>query len=354
MPSLRSLAWNVAVHSRAVDFLHRAAPKPVLTVLGLHRVLAADDPSRPWALPEFTIDPMFFERALDYLGRRYTVVDLGRVIEAGAGGRPLPARALLLTIDDGWRDAVEVAAPLLARKGMPSVLFVVASAIGSEHGLWQNELHARVHFNAPADLRAALKGRNEVAVRAESWERRDLLVDALMEALEPLSPHRRREMLSLLGDLPAPSGGRQFASAAELRGAAESGMTIGAHGMTHERLTGAVDLSQELEGARALLADALTVAPESITAMSFPHGRYGPDIVRQAHEAGFSALFTSELTLNPLSAGVPTSPLFGRLWIGQAALGTSDGQLRTVAASARLLRAPVAAPGLLPSPWFRA
>lgn len=45
-------------------------------------------------------------------------------------GAPTPRRSYLLTIDDGHRSALQIAAPLLASAGVPSVLFVPSGLMG--------------------------------------------------------------------------------------------------------------------------------------------------------------------------------------------------------------------------------
>ncbi len=54
----------------------------------------------------------------------FTVVDLDAVLDHYAGGKPLPPDALLITFDDGYRDNLEHAMPVLEKHGYPAVLFV--------------------------------------------------------------------------------------------------------------------------------------------------------------------------------------------------------------------------------------
>ncbi len=63
--------------------------------------------------------PRLFEDHLRRLERSYEVVDLEDVLS----GR-LPERALLITFDDGYRSVLDVAAPVMRRRGLPGVVFV--------------------------------------------------------------------------------------------------------------------------------------------------------------------------------------------------------------------------------------
>src|SRR5204862_6462518 len=60
--------------------------------------------------------------ALRELG--YTVVSLEQVLDHYVGGAALPPRAILVTFDDGYRDNLENAVPILRRHGYPAVIFV--------------------------------------------------------------------------------------------------------------------------------------------------------------------------------------------------------------------------------------
>ena len=55
---------------------------------------------------------------------RLPAVALDDVLAHYVEGVPLPARAVLITFDDGYRDNLENAVPILSQHGYPAVLFV--------------------------------------------------------------------------------------------------------------------------------------------------------------------------------------------------------------------------------------
>lgn len=71
----------------------------------------------------------------------WRAVDLDEYLGWWAGAVRLPPRSFLLTIDDGHRSVVDVAAPELARLGVPSVLFVPSGLVGG-HVTWAEEYAA--------------------------------------------------------------------------------------------------------------------------------------------------------------------------------------------------------------------
>jgi peptidoglycan/xylan/chitin deacetylase (PgdA/CDA1 family) len=119
-PRTAGLAKALLVHGQALarSFLGRAA-RPGLRILYYHRVSADRDP--------LAVSPEAFRRQMDALaasGQR--VVDLYEIdslsLEPGEA-------AVALTFDDGYRDVLEEALPVLRAHGFPSTVFVVPGAI---------------------------------------------------------------------------------------------------------------------------------------------------------------------------------------------------------------------------------
>lgn len=76
-------------------------------------------------------------RVLGELG--YRVVSLEQVRDHYLHGAPLPERAVLITFDDGYRDNLENALPVLERHGYPSVLFVPLAFLDDDRPLPHEE-----------------------------------------------------------------------------------------------------------------------------------------------------------------------------------------------------------------------
>src|SRR5262245_12380723 len=77
-------------------------------------------------------------RQLAIVRRAFRVMPLSLALEDLYAGRPLPHRAAALTFDDGYRDNLEVAAPLLARLGLPATFFLVPSLLDGGPAWWES------------------------------------------------------------------------------------------------------------------------------------------------------------------------------------------------------------------------
>ena len=113
---------------------------------------------------------------------------LRRVAEFLQGQADLPEHAVAITIDDGYRSALSLAAPLLRQRGMPATLFVYSDFIGSRDGLSWSDLATleaegliavEAHSKSHADLTARTRGETPAAyqrrLQAELTQPRDMI-----------------------------------------------------------------------------------------------------------------------------------------------------------------------------------
>jgi peptidoglycan/xylan/chitin deacetylase (PgdA/CDA1 family) len=71
-----------------------------------------------------------FDEQMAFLKAHYRVISADELLGHVAGSAPLPPRAVLITFDDGYRDVLTHAYPILKRYGHPAVLFVSTDFIG--------------------------------------------------------------------------------------------------------------------------------------------------------------------------------------------------------------------------------
>lgn len=89
-----------------------------LRVLMYHKI--NDVPGNPTTVPTGVFDEQM--ALVGELG--YRPVDLDAVLAHYVDGRQLPHKAVLITFDDGYKDNLQNAVPILRRYGYPAVLFV--------------------------------------------------------------------------------------------------------------------------------------------------------------------------------------------------------------------------------------
>lgn len=131
------------------------ATSPVATILCYHEVDAAPThttiPRRDATAPEkseerrYTATPQNFVAQLDYLQQNgYHVIPLGTLVDYLNGKvAQLPARAVVITVDDGWACAYSDILPALRERNMPWTLFVYPKIVGrGSHAVTWEQLTA--------------------------------------------------------------------------------------------------------------------------------------------------------------------------------------------------------------------
>lgn len=232
--------------------------------------------------------PEQFERHLDFLLRSMHPVSLDEVLDAVAGRRRLPRRAVLITFDDGHRSVFEEARPLLRARGMPAAVFVVAGLLDTATPYWFGEARELVRRGGRVDgitatapdavVRAMKKMPDEVRLKALDALR------ATAASTVPAMPQLKQQELSMLE---------------------EAGIAVGNHTLTHpclDQCTGA-KIVEEVELAHEMLIDALGHPPR---AFAYPNGDEDPRVVRAVAECGYEAAFLFDHRLSPVP---PPNPL---------------------------------------------
>jgi peptidoglycan/xylan/chitin deacetylase (PgdA/CDA1 family) len=100
-----------------------------LPILMYHRIDALD-PALPSITLRLTVAPADFAAQMRWLKQNgYHAVTQMQAFDALERGRALPPKPVLITFDDGYRDVIRYAAPLLHRLHMPATAYVITDRI---------------------------------------------------------------------------------------------------------------------------------------------------------------------------------------------------------------------------------
>ncbi len=90
---------------------------------------------------KMSVSPANFAAQLDWLARNdYRVIRLEQLAGFLDGRQPLPQRAVVITIDDGYESVYRQALPSLRKHGFPATLFVYTDFIGAGDALSWGQL----------------------------------------------------------------------------------------------------------------------------------------------------------------------------------------------------------------------
>jgi peptidoglycan/xylan/chitin deacetylase (PgdA/CDA1 family) len=195
-------------------------------------------------------------RMLRYVRRYFDVVPLAQIARDAAAGDVRFRRQVALTFDDGLRNNVEVAYPILRRLGLPATFFVCPGLIDTGRWLWNHEARQRL---ARLSRRTAEVEPIVGRMKTLPAERRAVLERSIREAtpdFEP-TPQERRDL--------------DVADWDALRSLDPALVTIGSHTLNHPILT-SLDprsLERELAESRRVLESKLGRPVEEF---AYPNG----------------------------------------------------------------------------------
>src|ERR1700731_2674529 len=92
-------------------------------ILAYHSV----QPHKFSAEDNFNVMPQTFEKQMRYLASHYQVLPLAHVVALIKTGRRIPHRTCVITFDDGRRDNLEIALPILKELNLAATFFVITS-----------------------------------------------------------------------------------------------------------------------------------------------------------------------------------------------------------------------------------
>jgi peptidoglycan/xylan/chitin deacetylase (PgdA/CDA1 family) len=137
---------------------------------------------------DLTVSPEAFEAQLQYLDEAdYHPITLTDLYLHLTEGYPLPKNPIVLTFDDGYRDAYEVVFPKLLEHGFPGTFFVLATPAHYESEAYLTWSQMEEMSEAGMDIQA--HGRDHVDLRGRSY---DFLVYQTLGIKEAIEHHTGR------------------------------------------------------------------------------------------------------------------------------------------------------------------
>lgn len=256
-----------------------------------------------------------FEGQLDYLARHYQVVAPDLVMAVARGEAALPARACLLTFDDGLREHLEIVTPRLLDRGWAAFFFVTALPALERQALDVHRLHfilaaqpdparlmvevlaavarRRSEHGLPSDdvLLARFGGVNRFDGPEVSFVKRLLQRGLPVEARRPIVADLFERLVTADE---AAFVEELYLDLDDLRRMTEAGMAIGGHGATHRWMDTLTpqEVALEVQASATLLA-AAGLPPGAPWAMSYPYGESVPGVIPLLEHAGCALGFTT-------------------------------------------------------------
>jgi peptidoglycan/xylan/chitin deacetylase (PgdA/CDA1 family) len=222
-----------------------------------------------------------------HIRAHYTLVSLTQTADWLLGGGGWPDNALVVTVDDGYRDFYRVAYPVFREHDIPATVYLVTEFLDRRQWLWVDRVRW-AYLNSPAGLGTPEQRRK-----------------AAYDAIEAAKQMPNQDRLAWLDQLPAELRVRVPEEAPpeyepmtwdEVREAARGGIEFGAHTRTHPILSmlgGERDLSAEIAGSKRVVEEQLG---RTVDHFCYPNGSardFTPAATQVVRDAGFRTATTT-------------------------------------------------------------
>ncbi|HJQ53092.1 MAG TPA: polysaccharide deacetylase family protein [Gemmatimonadaceae bacterium] len=234
-PILKRLLAGALTSAPATALLAPFLPRSA-SVLFLHR----------FSVPDLGVvghDPATLRRDLEYLRRRrYHIIGVSDLIAHIDQGIPLKRPSVVFTVDDGYTDFADVAAPIFAAYDCPVTVFLITDFVSGRLWNWFDRV-PWIFENTELDgLHLHIAG-HPFARRWTNAAEAALVAEEVIELLKRVADSEKEALIRAISDqmevtLPSgvPSRDRAM-SWNQVRECARLGVTFGPHTVTHPILS---------------------------------------------------------------------------------------------------------------------
>jgi peptidoglycan/xylan/chitin deacetylase (PgdA/CDA1 family) len=254
-------------------------------------------------------DPFFpstpthiFQRQMEYISRSFHVMTVEEIIERMDAGT-LPRNVVAITIDDGYRDTLTHAAPILARYGLPATVFLATGFIGAGEFPWFDRLALALKLTQASAVTLS----DGKTMPLGSVSERLVALGHILRQFKRIPDCRRRERVDSLLDQLSVRDVRYLKdlmlSWDDVHALTGLGFSIGAHTVNHPILS-RVTLAQaekEIMGSKVMIETALG---QPVKAFAYPNGGpedYTDEVKQLVRQAGFAFAVTTRHGLNSVN-----------------------------------------------------
>jgi peptidoglycan/xylan/chitin deacetylase (PgdA/CDA1 family) len=273
---------------QVIGRLSPAGERARLSVFIFHRVLPKPDPLFP-----DEPDAIQFDRIISWIKTWFHVMPLSAAVDSLKAAK-LPARAAVITFDDGYADNHDVALPILTKHDVTATFFIATGYLNGGR-MWNDSVTESIrHFKQEIlDLNALNLGCYPTGNDQQKCKAINQII-AKIKYLPPLVRQNTSEEIERLTETLLPNN--LMMTSDQVRNMRNAGMQIGAHTVNHPILA-CTEESIAQDEIKTSKADLEKLLGEEISLFAYPNGKpqedYLPKHARMIEAAGFHAALST-------------------------------------------------------------
>ncbi|MFC1634700.1 polysaccharide deacetylase family protein [Planctomycetota bacterium] len=290
---------------RLFQFLHRNH----IVIASAHGVMDDRDDSQ-WKPLWQRLSSEKLEKHLSVLSKRYRFISLMDAVEMIQGRKPIKPYTIVLTFDDGYRNHITRALPILSRYNAPVTFFVPTGFLDNPRPFWFDRLDytlQQVQANSlevkVGSFTISVDRSNRKSLR-RSYKRLRYMAKAqkvsdleFLQGMQRLAEQLESESGRALADIQQDDNWSAIMTWEQVKQIGTDGVTIGSHTVDHIRL-GQVDNENARDQLTKSKRDIEDRIGKPCICLAYPNGSYTNEMMDLAKECGYNCCVTTDEGLN--------------------------------------------------------
>ncbi|HLH31562.1 MAG TPA: polysaccharide deacetylase family protein [Terriglobia bacterium] len=273
-----------------------------LLVLAFHRIVPAESVviREHLSLRCIVLSAENLSELIRFLKDHFQIVSLQECIRSHSKGPPVSTRCLI-TFDDGYRDFVSHAWPIVKRSKIPVTMFVPTSLLSTGHSFWWDRVYRAAMTLGERDM-AGVGGHAGQLLRKISRTTVASRPSLVYQLIEYLQDWRSADIGRLIEQMGAPDPrlleqANQLLTWKDVIKLHEEGVSFGSHTRCHPnlKLLSKEEVEREIGHSKVDLETALKTPVQSF---AYPGGHRSVEMEQVLERAGYKVAFGTEKGFN--------------------------------------------------------
>ncbi|MFA6149741.1 MAG: polysaccharide deacetylase family protein [Chitinophagaceae bacterium] len=237
------------------------------------------------------MDPVLFERVIKSLNKSHHCIRFEDFFRDRKNFENASKPLCAMVFDDGYKDFIEYALPVLSKYNVPSSMYVVSSCVESQLPPWTYQLDYCFNHSGKLsfDLETSLLPENLKNTNWNSAQERINFGKTLKPFLKKIPDQNRRhitaQIIASADDVKIPDN--LLMTWKEINQIIAEGVEVGSHTHTHPllaKIESEAIIKEELNESFRLIKQNCNIEPYTI---SYPIGSYNASVMKLSQEAGY-------------------------------------------------------------------
>lgn len=282
--------------------IFRHINKKKLIILFYHGITENEGYLNPYHIPKSK-----FEKQILYLKKKkYNFISLMNWINIIKTKQKLKNNNVIITFDDGYKNVIDNAYPILIQHGIKGCLYIVSYIIGTNQFLWSDFIDVFLRNYEKPKFRFIIKGK-QIEYPLNSENEINKSIHKIQLKLTSLKDSERLAYLEQFNKPNKINGFKKtkkdyfLANWKDIKNLARNILEIGSHTKTHpnlNKISNDKELTSELSDSKVIIEKKIGYP---VKHLCYPHGAYNEKVIQKAKELGYLTGVTGDRGFNTIN-----------------------------------------------------